>query len=149
MLQFERIVSLPIFANSMFAWSLACAAASCGNSDTPAAPKRGAALSRADPLEKGRVGRMSNIVIYEGNDLMRGLLEEWLSEAGCRKTLDPPRSAGGGARYQRCAWLNTHTPMPTPRLILERDVPACGGGSPSRTRRSLAERSRYGKHSTS
>jgi DNA-binding response OmpR family regulator len=25
---------------------------------------------------------MSNIVIYEGNDLMRGLLEEWLSEAG-------------------------------------------------------------------
>jgi CheY-like chemotaxis protein len=27
---------------------------------------------------------MSNIVIYEGNDLMRSLLEEWLSEAGYR-----------------------------------------------------------------
>jgi CheY-like chemotaxis protein len=27
---------------------------------------------------------MSNIVIYEGNDLMRALLEEWLSEAGYR-----------------------------------------------------------------
>jgi CheY-like chemotaxis protein len=27
---------------------------------------------------------MSNIVIYEENDLMRALLEEWLSEAGYR-----------------------------------------------------------------
>jgi DNA-binding response OmpR family regulator len=27
---------------------------------------------------------MSNIVIYEGDDLMRALLEEWLSEAGYR-----------------------------------------------------------------
>jgi CheY-like chemotaxis protein len=27
---------------------------------------------------------MSNIVIYEENDLMRGLLQEWLSEAGYR-----------------------------------------------------------------
>jgi len=27
---------------------------------------------------------MSNIVIYEGDELMRGLLEEWLSEAGYR-----------------------------------------------------------------
>jgi hypothetical protein len=27
---------------------------------------------------------MSNVVIYEENDLMRGLLAEWLSEAGYR-----------------------------------------------------------------
>jgi CheY-like chemotaxis protein len=27
---------------------------------------------------------MFNVVIYEGNDLMRALLEEWLSEAGYR-----------------------------------------------------------------
>jgi len=31
-----------------------------------------------------RVRHMSNIVIYEENDLMRALLEEWLSEAGYR-----------------------------------------------------------------
>src|SRR4030088_3466461 len=31
-----------------------------------------------------RAGRMSNIVLYEENDLMRALLQEWLSEAGYR-----------------------------------------------------------------
>ena len=40
---------------------------------------------------------MSDIVIYEENDLMRALLREWLSEAGYRvraESLAEPRSAG-------------------------------------------------------
>jgi CheY-like chemotaxis protein len=44
-----------------------------------------AATPEADGVPAtGQVGRMSGIVIYEENDLMRALLREWLSEAGYR-----------------------------------------------------------------
>ena len=33
---------------------------------------------------------MSDIVIYEDNDLMRALLQEWLSKAGYRVRVGPP-----------------------------------------------------------
>jgi two-component system, OmpR family, response regulator len=33
---------------------------------------------------------MSDIVIYEDNDLMRALLQEWLSDAGYRVRVAPP-----------------------------------------------------------
>ncbi len=36
---------------------------------------------------------MSGIVIYEENDLMRGLLKEWLSEAGYRVRAGAVREA--------------------------------------------------------
>ena len=39
---------------------------------------------RGPPDGKCRTERMSNIVIYEDNDLMRALLREWLCEAGYR-----------------------------------------------------------------
>ena len=38
---------------------------------------------------------MSDIVIYEDNDLMRSLLQEWLSEAGYRVRAGPPRRRRG------------------------------------------------------
>jgi CheY-like chemotaxis protein len=37
---------------------------------------------------------MSSIVIYEENDLMRALLQEWLSQAGYRVRADAPRDVG-------------------------------------------------------
>ena len=39
---------------------------------------------------------MSNIVIYEENDLMRALLEEWLSEAGYRVLAAASHDLHGG-----------------------------------------------------
>jgi CheY-like chemotaxis protein len=42
------------------------------------------------------IGTMSDIVIYEENDLMRALLEEWLSEAGYRVRAAAPREAQQG-----------------------------------------------------
>jgi DNA-binding response OmpR family regulator len=39
---------------------------------------------------------MSNIVIYEDNDLMRALLEEWLSEAGYRVHAAASHDVQGG-----------------------------------------------------
>jgi DNA-binding response OmpR family regulator len=41
---------------------------------------------------------MSNVVIYEENDLMRGLLEEWLSEAGYRVHAAASHDLYGGRR---------------------------------------------------
>jgi DNA-binding response OmpR family regulator len=41
---------------------------------------------------------MSDIVIYEENDLMRALLQEWLSDAGYRVRAGPPGVNLGGAK---------------------------------------------------
>jgi DNA-binding response OmpR family regulator len=41
---------------------------------------------------------MSDIVVYEENDLMRALLREWLSEAGYRVRAGPPGINLGGAK---------------------------------------------------
>jgi DNA-binding response OmpR family regulator len=41
---------------------------------------------------------MSDIVIYEENDLMRALLQEWLSDAGYRVRAGPPGINLGGAK---------------------------------------------------
>jgi CheY-like chemotaxis protein len=44
-----------------------------------------------------RAGRMSTIVIYEDDDLMRALLEEWLSDAGYRVLADASHDLHGGS----------------------------------------------------
>ena len=41
---------------------------------------------------------MSDVVIYEDNDLMRALLQEWLSDAGYRVRAGPPGINLGGAK---------------------------------------------------
>jgi DNA-binding response OmpR family regulator len=48
---------------------------------------------------------MSKIVIYEENDLMRALLEEWLSEAGYNVHATASHDPGGGPAVDRPADL--------------------------------------------
>jgi DNA-binding response OmpR family regulator len=56
---------------------------------------------------------MSNIVIYEENDLMRALLEEWLSEAGYR--------------VHAAAWHDLHSGRPADLVIVSLNMPKQGG----------------------
>jgi DNA-binding response OmpR family regulator len=47
-------------------------------------------------------GGMSNVMIYEENDLMRGLLAEWLGEAGYRVHAAASHDLQGGSLADGC-----------------------------------------------
>jgi DNA-binding response OmpR family regulator len=69
---------------------------------------------------------MSDIVIYEENDLMRALLQEWLSEAGYRVRAGPP-----GADLGQAALVIVSVYMPKhsgPQLL--RAIQAAHPGTP-------------------
>ena len=71
---------------------------------------------------------MSDIVIYEDNDLMRALLQEWLSEAGYRVRAASP---GGTRDLGRAALVIVSVYMPKhsgPQLI--REIQAAHPGTP-------------------
>jgi CheY-like chemotaxis protein len=57
---------------------------------------------------------MSNIVIYEENDLMRALLEEWLSEAGysvhAAASHNLPSGCVAGARFADLIIVSVYMP---------------------------------------
>jgi two-component system OmpR family response regulator len=71
---------------------------------------------------------MSDIVIYEDNDLMRALLQEWLSEAGYRVRAASP---GGTRDLGRAALVIVSVYMPKrsgPQLV--REIQAAHPGTP-------------------
>ncbi len=75
---------------------------------------------------KFRTERLPDIVIYEDNDLMRALLQEWLSEAGYRIRAGPP-----GVDLGRASLVIVSVYMPKhsgPRLV--REVQAAHPGTP-------------------
>jgi DNA-binding response OmpR family regulator len=71
---------------------------------------------------------MSDIVIYEENDLMRALLQEWLSDAGYRVRAALP---GRIADFGKAALVIVSVYMPKhsgPRLV--REIQAAHPGTP-------------------
>jgi DNA-binding response OmpR family regulator len=71
---------------------------------------------------------MSGIVIYEENDLMRGLLKEWLSQAGYRVRGAAPRAVGC-AGAEDLVIASVHSPGQGGAQML-RDVQAAHPGTP-------------------
>ena len=69
---------------------------------------------------------MSDIVIYEENDLMRALLQEWLSDAGYRVRAAPPGVNLGGAKL---VIVSVYMPKHSgPHLV--REIQAAHPGTP-------------------
>jgi len=71
---------------------------------------------------------MSDILIYEENDLMRALLQEWLSDAGYRvRTATPgrPRDLGGASLVIVSVYMPKHS---GPQLL--REIQAVHPGTP-------------------
>jgi DNA-binding response OmpR family regulator len=69
---------------------------------------------------------MSDIVIYEENDLMRALLQEWLSDAGYRVRAGPPGVNLGGAKL---VIVSVYMPKDSgPQLV--REIRAAHPGTP-------------------
>ena len=69
---------------------------------------------------------MSDIVIYEENDLMRALLQEWLSDAGYRVRAGPPGINLGGAKL---VIVSVYMPKHSgPQLV--REIQAAHPGTP-------------------
>lgn len=69
---------------------------------------------------------MSDIVIYEENDLMRALLREWLSDAGYRVRAGPPGINLGGAKL---VIVSVYMPKDSgPQLV--REIQSAHPGTP-------------------
>jgi DNA-binding response OmpR family regulator len=71
---------------------------------------------------------MSDILIYEENDLMRALLQEWLSEAGYRVRAAPPgrmRDFGSAGLVIVSVYMPKHS---GPQLV--REIQAAHPGTP-------------------
>jgi len=74
---------------------------------------------RLELRPKFRIKRMSDIVIYEENDLMRALLQEWLSDAGYRVRVASPgcmRDLGGTGLVIVSVYMPKHS---GPQLVRE------------------------------
>jgi two-component system OmpR family response regulator len=71
---------------------------------------------------------MSDIVIYEDNDLMRALLQEWLSDAGYRVRAAPPGRMGNLGKAS-LAIVSVYMPKHSgPQLV--REIQAAHPGTP-------------------
>ena len=71
---------------------------------------------------------MSDILIYEDNDLMRALLQEWLGKAGYRVRVGPPgrmRDPGTAALVIVSVYMPKHS---GPQLV--REIQAAHPGTP-------------------